>query len=63
MSWLLRIVLFVSASIASIFVARDAPNFSVIQMLAAVIMCAAIVALIAMWPNGRSSSSHNDKLP
>lgn len=57
MSFLVRSLLFVTGAIVALFVARDAPNFSVLQMIAAVILCAAIVAVIAIWPTARSDSS------
>lgn len=50
MNFLVRAVLFVSGAFVALFVARDAPNFSVLQMIAAVILCATVVALVAMWP-------------
>jgi len=53
MNFLVRAVLFASGAFVALFVARDAPNFSVLQMIAAVILCAIVVALVAMWPTAK----------
>lgn len=53
MNFLVRAVLFVSGAFVALFVARDAPNFSVLQMIAAVSLCAIVVALIAIWPTAK----------
>jgi hypothetical protein len=49
-TWLTRIALVIGGGIASWFVASDAPNFSVIQGVAAMMTIAAVVALFAFWP-------------
>ena len=48
--WLTRIALATGGLVASWFVARDAPNFSVIQGIAAMMIIAAVVAAAALWP-------------
>ncbi|WP_072393639.1 hypothetical protein [Hyphomicrobium sp. CS1GBMeth3] len=49
LSWLIRPLLIVAAVIAAWFVAEDAPNFGVVQMVIAVLLVAALVALAAFW--------------
>ena len=49
-AWLTRIALAMGGAVASWFVAKDAPNFSVIQGVAAMIIIATIVAALAFWP-------------
>ncbi len=49
LSWLLRPLLFLAAIIAGWFVAEEAPNFGVVQMVVAVFLIAALVALAAFW--------------
>ena len=51
--WLTRIVLAAGGLVASWFVARDAPNFTVIQGIAAMMIIAAVVAAAALWPGLR----------
>jgi len=47
--WLLRPVLFLAAIIAGWFVAEDAANFSVVQMVVAVFLITAAVVVAAFW--------------
>ncbi|MCC7253711.1 MAG: hypothetical protein IT540_17780 [Hyphomicrobium sp.] len=49
LSWLIRPLLFLAAIIASWFVAEDAANFGVVQMVVAVLLIAGLVALAAFW--------------
>jgi hypothetical protein len=53
--WLARIALAMGAVVAGWFVAKDAPNFSVIQGVAAMMIIAAVVAAFAFWPTSRRS--------
>ena len=46
--WLVRPIMFVAAVIAGWFVARDAVNFSVIQMVVALFLVTALVAVAAL---------------
>lgn len=48
--WLSRILLVVSGFIASLFVARDALNFGLVQMTIAVLLFTLFVAFLAFWP-------------
>lgn len=50
MQWIVRGLLVISGAIASWFVARDALNFAVIQMVIAVLLFTALVAIAAFWP-------------
>lgn len=50
LQWIIRVLLVVSGSIASWFVARDELNFAVVQMVVAVLLFTAIIAIIAFWP-------------
>jgi hypothetical protein len=49
-AWLARGLLIAGGFIASWFVTRDAPQFGVIQMAAATLLLAFIVAVVAFWP-------------
>ena len=49
LSWLIRPLLVVAAAIAGWFVAEDAVNFTIVQMVVAVVLIAALVALAALW--------------
>ena len=46
-TWLTRIALAIGGVVASWFVAKDAPNFSVVQGVAAMMIIAVVVALFA----------------
>jgi hypothetical protein len=49
MIWIIRILFMIAALITALFVARDASNFSVIQMLVSVMLITAIVGATALW--------------
>jgi hypothetical protein len=49
LTWLLRPLLLLAAVIAGWFVAEDAANFGIIQMVIAVLLIAALVAFAAFW--------------
>ncbi|MEH2481281.1 hypothetical protein V1282_004638 [Nitrobacteraceae bacterium AZCC 2146] len=53
MSLIARILLLLAAPIAALFVARDALNFGVVQMVVATILFTAMVAAAAFWPRRR----------
>ena len=46
--WLIRPIMLVAAVIAGWFVARDAVNFSIIQMVVALLLVTALVAVAAV---------------
>lgn len=59
---LIRPIMFLSAAIAAFFVARDAPNFTIIQMIIGLLLIVALVAIGAFWETltgrfGRKSKS------
>jgi hypothetical protein len=49
LSWVVRAIMFAAAIIAGWFVARDAVNFGVIQLVAALFLITAFVAVAAFW--------------
>lgn len=49
LGWLVRILLVVAGFIASWFVARDALNFDIVQMVVAIFLFTIIVAIAAFW--------------
>jgi hypothetical protein len=53
MSLIARILLLLAAPIAALFVARDALNFGVVQMIVVTILFTAMVAAAAFWPRQR----------
>ncbi len=50
LGWLIRLFFVVAGFIASLFVARDALNFSIVQMVIAVMLFTTCVGLITFWP-------------
>lgn len=48
--WLIRILFFIAGSITSLFITRDALNFSIFQMVIAVLIFTVLVIAIAFWP-------------
>lgn len=51
LNWIVRGLLFAAGVITGLFIAEDAPNFGVVQMMVALIFLALIVAAFAFWPN------------
>ena len=49
MAWLLRLLSVVAAAITSLFVARDALNFSIIQILLMITMIIGVAAIAVAW--------------
>lgn len=49
LNWLIRPLLLVAAVIAGWFVAEDAANFGIVQMVIAVLLIALLVGLAAFW--------------
>ena len=49
--WFIRILLLISGSIASWFVARNSLNFQIVQMVIAVLLFTFAILLIAFWAN------------
>lgn len=50
LSWLVRLLLLASGSVAGWVVAQDAPNSGVVQAMIAVLLVALIVFVLAFWP-------------
>lgn len=48
MGVLVRVLLLAAGAVAALFVARDAPNFGVVQGMVAVVMIAAVVVAVAV---------------
>ena len=44
LGWIIRVLLISAAGIAGWFIARDAPNFSTIEMLVFLVLMAAVIA-------------------
>ena len=51
LSWIVRGLLILAGLITSWWVARDAPNFSVIQMTIALLLFILVVFVLAFWPS------------
>jgi hypothetical protein len=49
MIWVIRILFAIAALITALFIAPDALNFGVMQMLVGVILIAAAVGATALW--------------
>jgi len=50
-TWLVRIVMAIAGVIAGWFVARDAANFGVIQLVVSILLISFFVAVAAFWPS------------
>jgi hypothetical protein len=57
LAWLVRLILIPAGVIAGWFVAKDAPNFGVVQMVVALVLMVFIVAVLAF------SSRFDDRRP
>jgi hypothetical protein len=49
LTWLIRLIMTVSAGIVGWFVSRDAANFSVLQLAMLLLLMAALIAIAAFW--------------
>ncbi|MFT4058054.1 MAG: hypothetical protein QM652_00740 [Legionella sp.] len=49
-NWIIRALLVISGSITSWFVAQDALNFAIVQMVIAVLLFTLVIFIIAFWP-------------
>ncbi|HHF7349791.1 TPA: hypothetical protein ACPSKE_003006 [Legionella feeleii] len=63
LGWLVRILLVVAGFITSWFVARDALNFDIVQMVVAIFLFTIVVAIAAFWDLLVSWFRHRDKKP
>jgi predicted signal transduction protein with EAL and GGDEF domain len=48
--WVARVLLIVAGFVTSWFVAKDAPQFGVMQMALALILVVLVVFVLAFWP-------------
>ena len=49
-SWIVRIVMVIASVITAWFVARDAANFEIIQMVVSLLLITFLLAVAAFWP-------------
>ena len=50
-SWIVRFLMIAVGAVTGWFVAEDAPNFGIIQMIVALLLLTLIVAVLAFWPS------------
>ena len=55
-SWIVRGLLAAGGVVTSWFIAQDAPNFGVIQMVMSLMLLTLVVAVIAFWPERWTAS-------
>ena len=48
--WFVRVLLIVGGFVASWLVAKDSPQFGVMQMAVAILLVVVVVAVLAFWP-------------
>jgi hypothetical protein len=53
---LIRILMYVAALIAGLFVARDALNFDILQTMIAIVLIIGVLILVATWPRSNRRS-------
>lgn len=51
MSLILRLLMFLAAPIAALFVARDSLNFGIVQTMIMMLIVIAILCAVAIWPH------------
>jgi hypothetical protein len=59
--WIVRIVMAVAGVITGWFVARDAANFDLIQMVVSILLMTFFIAVAAFWPNLWAWLRHSPK--
>jgi uncharacterized membrane protein YoaK (UPF0700 family) len=50
LGWIVRVLLIAAGVVASWFVAKDSPQFGIMQMAMALILVVLIVWVLAFWP-------------
>lgn len=50
-SWIVRFLMIAAGIVTSWFLAKDAVNFGIVQMMVALLLLALTVALVAFWPS------------
>ncbi len=61
MAWVVRLLLIAASFVTSWFVAKDAPNFGVIQGMVLLVLIALAVFVIALWPSAWSRVLNRQK--
>ena len=51
LGWIVRGLLIVAGFVASWFMAKDAPQFGVMQMAVAIMLFVLVVFVVAFWPD------------
>ena len=62
LQWIIRALFVVSGSISSWFVAKDALNFEIVQMVISVLLFTIAIAILAFWPTIKSWFKRKGKL-
>ncbi len=50
-SWIVRFLMIAAGVVTGWFIAEDAVNFGIVQMMVALLLLTLIVAVIAFWPS------------
>ncbi|WP_058535206.1 hypothetical protein [Legionella saoudiensis] len=58
--WIIKLLLVISGSVASWFVARDALNFAIVQMVIAVLLFTVVIFIAAFWSTIRNWLKHKE---
>lgn len=58
LGWAIRLLFVVAGFIASFFVARDALNFSMVQVMIVVLLFTTLVGILTFWPAIRDWTRH-----
>jgi hypothetical protein len=56
MPLILRVLMFVAAPIAGLFVARDTLNFNILQTMITILLIVGVLILVAIWPRSNRRS-------
>lgn len=62
-AWITRIILALAGAITGWFVAKDSPNFDVVQMMVGTIVLAFLCFIFAFWPERWSHFLNGVKPP
>jgi len=50
MALILRLLAFIAAPIAGLFVARDSLNYDIVQTMIVILLIVAFLVVVALWP-------------
>jgi hypothetical protein len=53
MALILRLLMFIAAPLAALFVARDSLNFEIAQTMIMMLILIAVLCGVAIWPRGK----------